>query len=130
MHRIPPKNEAREQWLIALKLKEGDIRDHDRVCSRHFPNGDATQAPSLCLGVKFASPKKMQSSRGIRVTKRKLLQPPAPTPKRRLPSTSPGTISSTPVSSDQTDGESSDFMSGKKLTASAGEAYFSELQCA
>ena len=96
------------------------------MCSRHFRNGDATQVPSSCLGVKFASPGKMQSARGVRATKRKVLQLPTPTPKRHLPSASPGTISSTPVSSDQTDGESSDFMSGTRLITSAGKACFSD----
>ena len=127
LHRIPIKNEAvkREQWLTALKLQEKDIKDHDCICSRRFPNGDVSQVPSLCLGVKFASPKKMQSPRGMRVNKRKALQPPPPKQKRRMSSV-PGTISSTPVSSDQTDGESSDVVSGKRLTASAGEVYFSD----
>ena len=103
-----------------------EIRDHDRVCSRHFPNGDASQVPSLYLGAKFASPKKMQSPRGARVTKRKALQLSTPRLKRPLPSTSPGTISSTPVTSDQTDGESSDLTSGIRLRTPVGEACFSD----
>ena len=48
-----------------------------------------------------------------------MLQLPIPSPKRCLPSASPVTISSTPGSSDQTDGESI------RLTTPAGEACFS-----
>ena len=67
----------------------------------------------------------MQSPRGMRVNKRKALQLPPPKQKRCM-SFVPGTISSTPVSSDEIDGELSDVVSGKRLTASAGKVYFSD----
>lgn len=80
MHRIPPKSTPakRQQWLKALQLEEHQIMEYHRVCSRHFPNGDVSQPPSLHLGKRFASPKKMASDRGIRATKRKrLCSPPS-----------------------------------------------------
>ena len=75
MHRIPPKSESvyRQRWLKALNLTEGDVRDHHRICSRHFQNGDATQIPSLHLGERFVSPKKSSSQRCKTVRKRKNL---------------------------------------------------------
>ena len=45
-----------------------DLKEHHRVCSRHFPNGDATQTPSLNIGKRFASTKKLQTPRGLRAT--------------------------------------------------------------
>ena len=33
----------RSQWLSALHLTEESIKEHHRVCSRHFPSGDGTQ---------------------------------------------------------------------------------------
>ena len=30
-----------------------DIKDHYRVCSRHFPDADATKDPQLTLGKRF-----------------------------------------------------------------------------
>ena len=37
-------------------LQESDIKPHHRVCSRHFPNGDAKNDPTTTLGKRFASP--------------------------------------------------------------------------
>ena len=130
MHRFPPKNDLsrRQQWLMALGLKEEQLQDHHRVCSRHFPNGDVSQVPSLHLGKRFASPKKMKTPRGLRATKRKALFP-EPTPKRHLPSASPSPSASrpvTPTTSDATDGESSDLIAGTRLTTPIGEVYFSD----
>ena len=75
MHRIPPKSEAvnRQKWLVALNLTEGDVLEHHRICSRHFRNGDTTQIPSLHLGARFASPKKVVSQRCKTSRKRKNL---------------------------------------------------------
>lgn len=53
------------QWLSALNLTEHDVKEHHRVRSRHF-DGDLTQTPSLNNGKQFASPKKLQSARGLR----------------------------------------------------------------
>ena len=65
MHRIPPKSEAvnRQRWLVALNLTEDYVLEHHRICSRHFQNGDITHIPSLHLGARFASPKKIVSQR-------------------------------------------------------------------
>ena len=127
MYRIPAKNDLsrHQRWLTALGLKEEELQDHYRVCSRHFPNGDVSQVPSLHLGQKFASPKKMQTPRGLRATKMKrfFLEP---TPKRRLPSASTSSNTScpvTPASSDITDGDSSDIVG---LTTPIEDACFSD----
>ena len=130
MHRFPTKADhlRRQQWLIALGLKEEQLQDHHRICSRHFPNGDVSQVPSLHLGKRFASPKKMKTPRGLRATKRKSLFP-EPTPKRHLKSVSPSSSASrpvTPTTSDATDGESSDLIVGTRLTTPIGEVYLSD----
>lgn len=92
LHRFPPKSDAarRQQWLGALGLQEDTVREHYRVCSCHFPSGDASQTPSLNLGKRFASPKKMTTPRGNRAAKRKSLYPlPSSTPKRPSATSSP-----------------------------------------
>ena len=77
MYRFPKDLAKRSQWLSALHLTEESIKEHHRVCSRHFPSGDGTQIPSLNLGKRFASPKKIFSPRGVRAanlaTKRRRL---------------------------------------------------------
>ena len=56
MHRFPRGPTRRKQWLKALKVDEKDVKDHHRVCSRHFANADASNTPDLTLGKRFASP--------------------------------------------------------------------------
>ena len=77
MYRFPKDLAKRSQWLSVLHLTEESIKEHHRVCSRHFPSGDGTQIPSLNLGKRFASPKKIFSPRGVRAanlaTKRRRL---------------------------------------------------------
>ena len=72
LHHFPPKSKIsrRKQWLKILGLSEDDITAHHKVCSRHFPNRDSTQIPSLNLGRKFQSPKKLFTSRAERAAKR------------------------------------------------------------
>ena len=41
-----------------------------RVCSRHFPAGDATKQPQLNLGKRFASPRKKSAPREVRARRR------------------------------------------------------------
>ena len=114
MYRFPKDPVKRSQWLSALKLTERDVKEHHRVCSCHFRNGDSTQTPSLHLGERFASPKKLQSARGIRATalstKRRRLMNATCGTKRPIsspsisPSPTPSTLRSmtpaTPCSSD------------------------------
>ncbi len=122
MHRVPRPNIdplKRQQWLAALNLTEEQVLDHHRICSRHFPNGDITQVPSLQLGKSFASPKKIHAPRSIRAHKRAnrrtyldlLGTPPNPKRASRNPSTS--TLS-----------EDSDTAS--QLRTPPGEAYFTD----
>ena len=75
-HRFPPRFDPvkRNQWLKQLGLADDDVDDvgdHHRICSKHFPNGDSTQVPSLYIGKKFQSPKKMWTARAKRAAKRK-----------------------------------------------------------
>ena len=70
LHRFPRKEPKRGRWLEALDLVEEDLKDFHRVCSRHFPDGDATKDPQLNLGKRFASPKKRWTSRTKRAQKR------------------------------------------------------------
>ena len=60
-HRFPPRSDPvkKNQWLTQLGLSDDDVGDHHRICSRHFPNGDSTQVPSLHVRKKFRSPKKL-----------------------------------------------------------------------
>lgn len=102
-YRFPPKSEPvkRQQWLNALNLAEGHVQDHHRICSHHFPNGDASQLPSLNIGKKFASPKKLRTPRGERAlmsAKRKsLFCNPRPTSRHRSFTSSPSPCSSNDV---------------------------------
>ena len=75
MHKIPPMSDAvnTQKWLVALNFTEDDVLEHHRTCSQHFRNGDTTQIPSLPLGARFASPKKVASQRCMTSHKRKNL---------------------------------------------------------
>ena len=61
----PKHSNVRSQWLSALALTDDIIWDYHQVCSHHFPNGDVTQIPSLTIGERFASPKKLLSAIGV-----------------------------------------------------------------
>ena len=51
-HRFPKEAERRELWLSAFNLSEADIKSNtDRVCSRHFPEGNVKKSPSVTLGM-------------------------------------------------------------------------------
>ena len=127
MHRFPSDSEKRHQWLLALNLKSEDVKSHHVVCSRHFRNGDPTNVPSLHLGKKFRSPKKMYTSRGIRAAKRLKLSvtPPAPS---QTPSPTSSVVStpaiSTPVSTDD-----NIIPEGTPLTTSESEMLLSDFSC-
>ena len=57
MFHIPRDATCRKEWLQLLNLEESDVKEHHRLCSRHFPNGDQIQKPSLALGPRFLFPK-------------------------------------------------------------------------
>lgn len=79
LHRFPMKEKSKlHQWLKALNLKETDVRESSRICSRHFPNGDIKLLPSLHLRKRFASPKKRLTARAKRAVKRQKLCFPMP----------------------------------------------------
>lgn len=46
------------------------IKDYHHVCSRHFPDSDASKDPQLTLGKRFASPKKHWTDRAKRAKSR------------------------------------------------------------
>ena len=55
MYRFPSDPAKRQLWLTSLNLNGRDIKEHHRVCSRHFPNGDTSQVPSTTVyGERFA----------------------------------------------------------------------------
>ena len=84
MHRTPKEGTHRQQWLEAMGIEEVDLPKDPRVCTHHFPDGDATKLPSLTLGKKFASPKK----RSVPIRK-----PLAPTKKYKMISSNPSNSS-------------------------------------
>ena len=55
-HRVPKEAEKRALWLEVFSLREEDIKPSTRVCSRHFPDRDASKSPNVTLGKRFASP--------------------------------------------------------------------------
>ena len=74
LHRFPRDPSKRREWITALALKDEDIKDYQRVCSRHFPNGDPRNKPELCVGKRFASPKKSWTSRAKRAKTREVVR--------------------------------------------------------
>lgn len=74
LHRFPTNPAKRKAWIDALKLGEGDVKAHSRVCCRHFPNADSSKTPDLALGKRFASPKKSWTARAQRARKRSISQ--------------------------------------------------------
>ena len=71
MHRFPTERTKKQRWLKALKLTDDDVASHHRICSRHFPEGDAkSHDPQLNLGKRFASPKKRWTDRAERSRRR------------------------------------------------------------
>ena len=61
-HRFPANPEKRAVWLRMFQIDESDVKPYFRVCSRHFPDGDAKKEPEVNLGKRFASPRKRSSS--------------------------------------------------------------------
>ena len=56
LHRFPSVIDKRGPWLEAFELHEEEVKPHMRVCSRHFPNGDASKPPVMPLGKRICSP--------------------------------------------------------------------------
>lgn len=51
-------------------MDESDLKPYSRVCSRHFPDGDAKKEPEVNLGKRFASPKKRDHPHAKRAKRR------------------------------------------------------------
>ena len=69
-HRFPADPALRAKWISKLELDADVVKPHSRVCSRHFPGGDATKEPQLNLGKRFASPRKKDHPRAKRAKAR------------------------------------------------------------
>ena len=50
-HRIPKEPSRRAVWLQVFMLTEEDMKPSTRVCSRHFPDGDASKIPNVNPGI-------------------------------------------------------------------------------
>ena len=58
MQRFLGDEARRRSWIEALDLKDVVTKDHYHICSWHFPNANARNAPLLSLGKLFASRRK------------------------------------------------------------------------
>ena len=74
MHRFPAGEMKRKRWIEIMGLAEGKVKQHSRICSRHFRNGDPANGPEKTLGKKFASPKKLWSRRAERAQQRDVVR--------------------------------------------------------
>ena len=101
MFRFPADKERREQWLAALNIKDDDLTNNSRICSRHFLHGDQGSIPVVNLGKSFISPKKPHTERARRAIKRaaerSAFQSPPPSACKRL-ATTPSACASSVVS--------------------------------
>ena len=71
-HRFPSSPARRSTWLNVFQLTESEIKSYSRarVCSRHFPDGNAKNDPQVSLGKRFASPLKKEHPRAKRAKRR------------------------------------------------------------
>ena len=69
-HRFPANPVKRAVWLRVFQMDASDLKPYSRVCSRHFPDGDAKKEPEVNLGKRFASPKKRDHPRAKRAKRR------------------------------------------------------------
>ena len=52
-HCFPSNDKRRLEWLKAFQIEASEVNPHWRVCSRHFPDGDANKSPNPTLGKKI-----------------------------------------------------------------------------
>ena len=69
-HHLPADAAVRAKWISRLQINPSEVKPHTRVCSRHFPGGDATKDPQLSFGKCFASPAKKDHPRAKRAKAR------------------------------------------------------------
>ena len=74
-NRFPKDPSKRAGRLRAFGIIEGQLRDHSRVCWRHFRDGDSTKEPLVMLGKRFASPIKGKHPRAKRAKAREAAKP-------------------------------------------------------
>jgi len=126
MHRFPADPTKKQEWLRVLGLTEDDITDYSRICSRHFLFGDTSIPPSLDIGKRFSSPKKLNQDRGKRALKRLSvfqISNPSKQQCRHLETTPPSRASSLSVT---TPGSTSTDDEQESLSASIGEPLLSD----
>ena len=73
-HRFPADPVVRGRRLRVFELEESQVKSYSKVCSRHFPGGDAKQDSQVAQGKWFASPKKKGTPRAKRVRARQAKQ--------------------------------------------------------
>ena len=127
-HRFPSNQARRQVWLRVFQLTNEQLKDHDRVCSRHFPGADSKKDPQMNLGKRFASPKKRNVPRAKRAKRREvskqlsgLWQIPSADSSRSstpAPVATPITLTSLQSAADQ----------GRMLTACIGEQLLGNYQ--
>ena len=91
-------------------MTEDVVREHTRICSRHFLHSDPSNLPVLDVGKRFASPKKT-TERNMRARKRALQSSSLPTSSKKekclstTPSSSRATLVDAPTPGSTTDDE-------------------------
>ena len=126
MHRFPSDPIKKQEWLRVLGLTEDDVTQNSRVCSRHFLFGDTSIPPSLDIGKRFSSPKKLHQDRGKRALKRLSdfhIPDPSKQQRRHLEKTPPSRASSLSIT---TPGSTSTDDDQKSLSVSIGEPLVSD----
>ena len=69
-YRFPNDQAKRLVWLEVFQMRVEEIKSHMRVCSRHFPDGDASKHPNPTLGKRLSSPIKKREPRAKRARER------------------------------------------------------------
>ena len=73
-HHFPRDTTRRKEWIKALALNKDDLKDYDRVCSSHSSNAYPHNKPELCIGKRFASPRRPWTSRAKRARAREAIR--------------------------------------------------------
>ena len=118
-HRFPSEQGKRTIWLAVFGLEESAVKPHHRVCSRHFPGGDAKKDPITTLGKRFASPKK-KGPRAKRAKRREVT--------KQLSDLFSSPVSPTPSSSRSVTPSTTEQVEQPPLTVAVGEQLQSNYQ--
>ena len=119
MHRFPADETKRQQWLRVVGLTDDDITVNSRICSQHFLFGDISIPPSVDIGRRFYSPKKVDQDRGKRALKRHLSLPVPPSKQFKFKTPPSSRASSISINASTDDDQ-------RSLSASIGEPLTSD----